>query len=168
MNIIEVNGNILDCPNGINVIVHQANINRKMGAGVALALANKWPIVAETDLTNNKSQKFNTLGDLSACQVENEPRKFVFNLYGQSLYEDSLAGCRTDYNAVIVGFRKIKTIVTSWIDKFEFFPVIGVPKYMGSDLAGGDWDIYRTIIEKTFVNTNINIVIVNFGKTIKR
>jgi O-acetyl-ADP-ribose deacetylase (regulator of RNase III) len=166
--ITEVPGNILDCPNGVNVIVHQANINRRMGSGVALALINKWPIVAETDKSHNKSQKFNTLGDISACQVESDPQTFVFNLYGQSLFEDSLAGCRTDYNAVVSGFNKVSKVLEHWKKNFNFVPVVGVPKYMGSDLAGGNWEIYSKIIEETFRDTNIDVIIVDFGKTIKR
>lgn len=172
MNIKEVRGDITDCPAGINVIVHQANINRRMGSGVALALCNKWPSVRKTDLEYKSEKKFNSLGEISICQVEQTPPIFVINLYGQSLYEDSLAGCRTDYNAVISGFKLIKHNLELWrmglvIDR-KLSPIIGIPKFMGCDLAGGNWEIYYKIIEQTFIDTDFEIVIVNFGKTINR
>lgn len=162
MNIKTVPGNIVDTPEGINVIIHQANIDKRMGAGVALALCDKWPEIRNTDREWTKEDK-NTLGDFSIIQVESGP-KFVFNLYGQSILFDSLAGCRTDYNAVIAGFAKIRNLLESWRNKWGFEAVIGIPRLMGCGLAGGNWEIYYKIIEETFKNTDFTIVIVDFGK----
>ena len=167
MNILEVQGDITHCPEGINVIIHQANINRKMASGVAKAICDKWPVVRKTDLENQPDLISNFLGTVSFCEVELNPLTYVFNLYGQSLYWDSLAGCRTDYNAVVRGFSKIKVAIDHLVEN-EFNPVIGIPKYMGCDLAGGNWEIYYKIIEQTFIDTDTKIVIVNFGKTITR
>lgn len=167
MNIKEVPGDITQCPAGINVIVHQANINRRMGSGVALALCNKWPIVRETDANHRPELEYNILGTISSCLVETNPLTFVINLYGQSLYKDSIAGCRTDYNAVVNGFRRVRESV-EYCESQGMKPVIGLPKFMGCDLAGGNWEIYYKIIEQTFIDTDFEIVIVNFGKTIKR
>jgi O-acetyl-ADP-ribose deacetylase (regulator of RNase III) len=167
MKIKEVIGDITHRPEGINFIVHQANINRCMKSGVAKAICDKWPIVRQTDDTYNSIQKFNNLGDVSICRVEVDPNVFVANLYGQSLFDNSLAGCRTDYNAVINGFSRIRSVV-EYSKRKDFVPIVGIPKFMGCDLAGGNWEIYFKIIEQTFIDTNTEIVIVNFGKTIIR
>jgi hypothetical protein len=162
MNIKEVPGNIVDCPEGVNCIIHQANINRRMGAGVALALCDKWPIIRETDQKHNPTQQCNELGDFSACQVEPDPI-FVFNLYAQSILFDSLAGCRTDYSAAVGGLAKIRNLLVTWESR-GFTPVVGVPRLMGCGLAGGNWEIYSKIITETFKNTSFDLVIVDFGK----
>lgn len=176
MKIQEVLGDITTLPENINVIIHQANINKIMRSGVAKALCDKWPIVAKVDISNT-SEKNNVLGTISVAAVEkesfeNDPfiygTKFVINLYGQSLFESSIAGCRTDYNAVIRGFSEIEKMLSEWKEIHEFNPIIGIPKYMGCDLAGGNWEIYYKIITETFKNTDFEIVIVNFGKTINR
>ena len=160
----EIRQNIVNCPEGINIILHQANINKRMGSGVALALKSKWPIVAEVDI--NTAHDINPLGTFTACEVQNDNGDplFIFNVYGQSLYEDSMAGCRTSNDAVVSSLNLIKMTVRSWELNHGFKPVIGVPKFMGSALAGGNWNIYSTILKEAFADTDWTLVVVDFNQ----
>lgn len=166
MKINTVDGNILTCPNGINTIVHQANTCAIMGGGVALALKNKWPQVYEVDKAHYQKaldrgmEMYNDetdarvyaeterLGKSSAAEIELENKKkgWCINLYGQRLRRPTLAGCATDYNAVVAAFNDLRKALNSFVERGGEIHV-GIPYLMGCGLAGGDWRIYQTIIE---------------------
>ena len=84
----------------------------------------------------------NELGDFSVAVVNKDPLVIVINLYGQSLTTDSLAGCRTNYDAVLCGLQKIKEFCnTRFRHRVPSEVVIGFPKFMGCGLGGGNWNI---------------------------
>lgn len=137
-----ITGNLLNFPRDINVLIHQANIEGNMGAGIAKSIAQKFPGAAEEDrraFLNGEAQ----LGNFSVFLQDD---KVIINLYGQSIRRKSSAGIPTDYNAVIAGFQK----VARWLSLVEGAHfVIGVPYKMGCALGGGDWGVYSSIIENT-------------------
>lgn len=139
-----IQGDLLKRPAGINVIIHQANINGKMGAGIARQIADQFPTVAAVDHQYWVAGAA-LLGHFS--QVRLIDGSIVVNLYGQSIRKFSSAGIPTDYNAVVKSFEAI----TEWLYKnpCSYDYVIGVPKLMGCALGGGDWNIYSAIIEAT-------------------
>lgn len=140
-----IEGNLLDFPEGIDILIHQANIEASMYSGIAGAITKRYPAAAEKD-----KQYFDrglaVLGGFSAYQFETD-FKFIVNLYGQSIAKLSSAGIPTDYNAVIMAFNEI----TNWLDSGfeEDVPIIGVPYAMGCGLGGGNWGIYEAIIQNT-------------------
>lgn len=136
-----ITGNLLDFPRDINVLVHQANIEGNMGAGIARAIAQKFPDAATEDRRAFLDGDA-TLGNFSACEVNG---KLIVNLYGQSIKRKSSAGIPTDYNAVIAGFEKL----SRWLEIISPDFTIGVPYKMGCALGGGDWGIYSSIINNT-------------------
>ena len=176
MKFTTVKGNICDRPNGINTIIHQANTQGVMGAGVALALKTKWPEVEKADQEvherlravgmDNKERSEFLLGLYSRAGniTGEEPTFAVYNLYGQELRRPSLAGAATSYDAVIRGFRDI---IINFKDRCaedsNFSPVIGIPHLMGCGIAGGDWDLYELIIKKAFEDTRFPVVFVDFN-----
>lgn len=150
-----IKGDLLKRPAGINVIIHQANINGAMGAGIAAQIAKQFPEAAKVDKRAYKRAEAK-LGEFSyahlpwGSEVSNEFT--IINLYGQSIKKLSSAGIPTDYNAVVKSFQAItQWLLDGWLDLIAMGrpPVIGVPKLMGCALGGGDWGIYSAIIEAT-------------------
>lgn len=175
-NIKIVEGDITQCPEGINVIMHQANTQNVMGAGVALALRNKWPKVFEADTRIHDRYK-NIAANLKVSVPEYLLGRFsvttwfpkddgglvrVFNLYGQHLNSASLAGHPTDYNAVFIGMKRVAVALKIITEREGVEIILGIPYLMGCGLAGGDWNIYSSIINTVFGNLPYKVVIVKF------
>lgn len=136
-----------------DIAFHCANPNSVMGAGVALALKNKWPIVAEADKKDLRNPK-KRLGHYSAARLDDG--RVVVNLYGQKgVGSDGRPlnrNCQYDhlYNAMFRACWKIKT------DKKVF---IGVPYKMASDRAGGSWIIVEAMLQDLETRFNIEFII---------
>lgn len=139
-----IKGDLLNFPMGINLIIHQANIDGAMKSGIAGAITKRYPEAAAADLKAYGEGKAQ-LGHFSYHKYEDTGR-IIVNLYGQSIKFTSTAGIPTDYNAVIVGLERVR----KWIDTFENSDdvIIGVPYLMGCGLGGGDWAVYSKIIDK--------------------
>lgn len=72
-------GNLLDSDS--KFIAHCANVHCTMGAGIALALANKWPEVAAADKTTEHTAICNKYGRYSRADLPDG--RAVYNLYAQ-------------------------------------------------------------------------------------
>ena len=121
-------GNLLDIPTGI--ICQQVNCRGVMGAGLAMAIRNRWPVVYETYLRNFRAGLLG-LGKVFVVRVG--PALFVANLCGQDRYGRDR--CYTDYAALEQCFTKLR----EWRDSKSPELTIFVPTGMGCGLAGGDW-----------------------------
>lgn len=119
------------------VICHQVNIQGAMGAGLALAIKRKWPIVFEKYKVMCDRQLFH-LGSIQPVQVSET--LWVCNLAGQEFYGK---GLQTDYEAVRMGLEKIN----KWAGDRNF--QVYLPYKMGAGLAGGDWAVIEQIIKET-------------------
>lgn len=124
----EILGDILHVTSG--VIVHQVNLQRIMGAGLALQIRKKYPIVYQRFLTNDAE-----LGDVLMVKVTDD--LWVANLYGQEFYGSH--GRYTDYDAVEIGLTTIAYMVG--------LNPIYIPFNMGCGLAGGSWPVIYNLIE---------------------
>jgi len=122
-----INQNILEIESGI--ITHQVNCKKVMGAGLALKIKKKWPIVFK------KYKSFEgKLGDVDLIEVGEN--LFVANLYGQEGYgKDKIY---TNYDALRECFKKLK----------EYDKQIYIPHAIGCGLGGGDWNIVCDMLEK--------------------
>jgi O-acetyl-ADP-ribose deacetylase (regulator of RNase III) len=176
----EINGDITDLPEGINVIVHQANTHNVMGGGVALTLRKKWPECYEEDTrvynlfvsgckasgaTENDAQEALLGGSSITIPIEiNDEGETIriVNLYGQRLGVNSRDGIPTDYEAVRYGLGRLSLELLREAVSGEKI-TLGLPYGMGCGLGGGDWDIYRKIIEETLGESGIDTVIVKYG-----
>lgn len=144
-------GNLLDSQ--AQVIAHQANCLGLMGAGVALAIRNKWPEVFE------KYQDY-------CCRRETEPSallgtaqpvlvsdgRFVMNLFGQLGVRRSAGQELTNYVALETSMQW----TASWM-KSQGLTTIAMPYMIGCGLGGGNWDTVLDIIHRVFDNTNISV-----------
>lgn len=137
----KVTGDILAAGHGI--ICHQVNCQMVMGAGLALAVRSKWPHVYTEYRQLTKWDPKQLLG---RCQVvEVEPKTlYVANLFGQFNYGRKKGVVYTDYGALGNALTQLK----GWhaANCHPKFP-IWIPYGMGCNLAGGNWEVVRGLID---------------------
>lgn len=121
----KINMSILDAQNGM--VVHQVNCRGKMGAGLALAIRNKWPKVY-SDYMDRFIHRGIALGEVIFTKVT--PELVVASLAGQYDYGREKR-CYTQYDAVVTGLKAIR--------ETNIHPVY-IPYGMGCTLAGGNWE----------------------------
>lgn len=124
---------------GINghfdVIVHGANCQCVMGAGIAKAIRDVFPEAYGADLETPKGDR-SKLGTISFVQVwPNDRPLWIVNAYTQFHYRGE--GVRADYDAVRSAMRLVKQQFAG--------KRIGYPK-IGAGLARGDWTQLARII----------------------
>ena len=123
-----------------DVIVHGCNCFHSMGAGVAKQIAYRWPNALKSD----KSTIYgctSKLGSFSVatCYDCNDISFFVVNAYTQFLYGSS--GRKVNYESIAKCFEGIR-------DAYHPATRIAYPQ-IGCGLAGGNWNIVKTIIDET-------------------
>lgn len=132
-------------------IIHQANIYRTFGAGIARAIRSKFPYAFQADFETIQADE-EKIGFFSVGfppVASNSP--FVYNLYSQ----EGLAPSHTNYNAMYDGLRQI-------VRHLQVFNIkrVGLPYQMGCGLADGNWEIVKVIIEQAFAGSGIEVIIV--------
>lgn len=146
-----VSGNLLDFPERINVICHQANINNKFGAGLAKQIKERYPVAYKVDSEAYK-KGLAVLGSYTYAKLRDN--KYIFNCYAQDLYEKSLANIPTSYDAIYSSLMCVKgKLYEIHHNNEEFIPHIGFPYKMGCGLGGGNWEIYKKIIDECIGNS---------------
>jgi len=138
----EYNNDILIVKQGI--ICHQVNCRGKMGAGIALSIRKKWPIVYNEYINAFKKGEL-SLGNVILSKINSH--LYVANLCGQYYY--GRKGKYTEYIAIRTCLKYINKI--SWNKGLTIY----IPKNMGCGLAGGDWSIIYKIIEEEIPNAII-------------
>lgn len=143
---------IFDKSNDLNVIVHCCNCLNTMGSGIALQIKKKYPAAyaADTEFHNSYSpHNVEQLGKISYAKVGKD--LYVINLYGQLTY--GLCERKINYEAFYTGLEKSLEIIKK-IRKENFFDKlnVGFPYKIGSDRAGGDWNIVLAMITSVFEN----------------
>lgn len=130
-----------------DVIVHGANCQCVMGAGIARAIRETFPEAYEADLETPKGVRAK-LGTISCVRVQRDGRSlWVVNAYTQFHYRGS--GVRVDYDAVRSSMRLVKQQFTG--------TRIGYPK-IGAGLARGDWTRLARIIDEELEGEDHTVV----------
>lgn len=153
----ELDGNLLECPGGINVIGHGANTMGKMKSGIAKSIVELWPAVAEADRDMHaKMSKAGLcyLGEVLEIKVSESPELFVVNLYQQATTRTSHPNKirHVDYEAVYSALVKMEKLFPGEDAHFGF------PKNLGCGLAGGEWTIVKSMIDHVYQNRKVTIV----------
>ena len=148
-----INGNILNCSE--NIIVHQTNCLGVMGAGLALQLRKKYPIIFDKyKILCDLYKKFpnSLMGYTQIVNVDNS--KYVMNCFGQLSYG---TGLQTDYESLKLSLNQVKEYA-------EYNNLsVAIPYKIGCGLAGGDWNIVYKIIEDIFAKSPIKCVLYKYG-----
>ncbi len=161
MKIEHIDGDLLDFPNGINVIGHNCNCQAVQGAGVALQVKNRYPKAYEADKTHHavyQSKGTSQLGTYSSADVGDG--KIIVNLYGQDGY--GTATRQLNYEAI---YKAMETLMKNMTRNSHKQYVIGFPYLMGCHLAGGNFLIVESMIKAIFEDcSNIKVYIVKYNK----
>ena len=170
MNIIEKQGNLLvpstylneeDSNRELNGI-HGCNAQGIMGAGLALQVRSKSEEVYQVykqacDTKTNDKQSL--LGTITFKRLSPDPITII-NAIIQ--LETGVHKRQVNYEAVAQVFDRIATTILNHPNT-QF--TLAIPKYFGSALAGGNWNIIRTIIEESLNKfSNVNLYIVEYKK----
>src|SRR5262245_7845040 len=134
-----ITGDLLDLAvrGRFDVIVHGANCQCEMGAGIAKSIRALFPEAYEADRATKKGER-PKLGTISVAEVVRGSARFhVVNAYTQ--FDCRGRGIRVDYDAVRSAMKLIK-------QRFHG-QRIGYPK-IGAGLAHGDWDRLSKIIDE--------------------
>ena len=146
-----VNGDLLQ--SNLPLIAHQTNCLGVMGAGIAKSIKNKWSIVYTqyVDKCRHYNYSKELLGKCQVCVTEDEPIKFVVNLFGEYSFTESVApfeNRHTDYDALKKSLLHLKAICEN-----TEITKIGIPYKLGCGLAGGDWDgVVYPMLQELFAN----------------
>jgi O-acetyl-ADP-ribose deacetylase (regulator of RNase III) len=128
------------------VIAHCANCFCTFGAGIALQIKHMFPEAYEADCATVSGDE-TKLGSLSFSEKNGLT---VVNLYGQFDFRGRRSGkMDVDYDAVRSAIREMKEKFTG--------KTFGLPK-LGSDLAGGDWNVIEKIISEEMLGEYVTIV----------
>jgi hypothetical protein len=135
-------------PSQTIIIPHCCNDINAMGAGVARALFEKWPVVKSHYHANAELQR---LGQVFMIPVEggtDNPRVYVANMIGQhGVGVDEYGEAPVRYSALTIAMFRINR----WMDSLNIpNPVIHCPKF-GSALAGGDWMVIEKLIKEIWL-----------------
>ena len=131
----------------VDVIAHQANCQLVFGAGLARQIKQHFPVAYEADCQTKKGDK-NKLGTLSMA-YDQRYNLYIFNLYGQYRYGRDKQ--HTDYEALENSLKEMYFVLRSGtMHDPEIKPDcrIGIPR-LGCGLAGGDWNIVESLVDKT-------------------
>jgi O-acetyl-ADP-ribose deacetylase (regulator of RNase III) len=134
-----ITGDLLDLALGgaFDVVVHGANCQCTMGAGIAKSIREQFPEAYEADCATRKGDR-SKLGSITSALVVRGPVRFhVVNAYTQFHYRGS--GGRVDYDAVARAMREVRSRFSG--------KRIGYPK-IGAGLGRGDWSQLSAIVEE--------------------
>ena len=128
--------NILNIKNGI--ICHQVNAMGKMGAGLALDIRKKWPIVYKDYMIAYNEGNLK-LGNVIFTKIE-KCNIIIASCVGQKFYGKK--GKHTIYRAVEKYLEKVE------IKSKELQLPVHLPYKIGCGLAGGNWKIVERMIKE--------------------
>lgn len=151
-----VKGDLLesDC----TVIMHQANCFSIMGAGVAKAIADKYPNAKKVDKESHYSPEYK-YGKFTYSVEDNGVT--IANLYGQfnlgrfKSYEEKVERERMLRMAVNLFLFSAKANNSGTVNLKK----VGVPYKIGCGISGGDWDVVARILNEASQTHDIDIYI---------
>jgi O-acetyl-ADP-ribose deacetylase (regulator of RNase III) len=151
----EIKANLLDFPEGINVLCHVCNCCNTMGSGIASQIKLRYPqaYLADTEY-NKKYSKENMLGSFSGAVLEDG--KKILNLYAQ--YNYGRESRQLNYESFYLCLERLKSSIQKSDKKY----IVGFPYKIGSDRAGGDWNVVLAMIHSVFDNSGIDVIICRY------
>lgn len=149
-------GNLLEHFTGrarpeVSAIAHVCNCQGVMGSGIAKAIRTRYPEAYQAYKSFEKnSSKGLSLGSVSTAVIDSD--KHIYNLHAQQFYGTD--GRRyLNYEAL---YASLENVCDSMC--FSGLKTLGVPYKMGSDRAGGDWNVVAAMLSSIFEQHNIEVI----------
>jgi O-acetyl-ADP-ribose deacetylase (regulator of RNase III) len=164
MSLEHVKGNLLDFPAGITVIAHSCNGRGKegvMGAGLALAIKERYPEAFAAYEEARNSEQGLVLGTFSMAKLPDDKR--IINLITQERVGNDKDVRYVDYEAFYVAVRTLRDSLEHAHKQGRNY-VLGLPYKISCGLANGDWCVILGILECLFKDSPIRCVIVELEK----
>ena len=143
----------------IDGLAHCANAQGVMGAGIAKQIAKEYPKVLteyKQDLNNWYYQGKERSFEKMLGKVSELSNPYIFSIIGQA--DVGTDKRQVNYGAIAAGLSQI---IATHVNENKF--KLGIPKYMGCGLAGGDWEIMSEIIYGMFRHVhNIDLYIIEY------
>ena len=134
------------------ILVQQVNCQGVMNAGLAKAIADKFPIVKEKYLESFKGREKSALfGKISVIPLDNEGKLSVANVYSQEYYGNPKFTGKV-YTCEDILVNSIKRLSEKYPDKMVY-----IPEKIGCGFGGGNWESIKGKIDLLGKN-NIRIV----------
>lgn len=132
------------------ILLHQVNCQGVMGAGIAKAFRDKWPVVFKQYKEVCDAGKAK-LGKAHFVQIDEE--LYVVNLFGQDRYGRDKR--YTDYMKLRMALRLAKEGVDTLQNLFKGKLPVYFPYRMSSASAGGDWYLVQKMVKNIFPGATI-------------
>lgn len=150
-------GNIFDNFEGraklkVAAIAHVCNCQGVMGSGIAKEIRARYPEAYQSYKDFELRHSGLKLGTMSSAAIR--PDKIIYNLHAQ-LYYGTDRNRYLDYEGLYSALEKACDDMC-----YRGLKSIAVPFNMGSDRAGGDWNVVKTMVESVFDKANINVIAV--------
>ncbi len=150
----------------VDFMVHQVNCAGVMGSGIALQIKNACPQHFEDyqNVCNNIPEGKTPLGQSVGTFVKDAEDRisgFIIGLFGQQAYGNDER--QTNYFAFASALHHFLTRYADICNQCESVLTIGMPKLIGCDRAGGDWEIISKILEDAEKQIGIEFHIYEFA-----
>jgi hypothetical protein len=163
-----INGCLLDAfdRNELDVIAHCANMQNTFGSGIAKSIKERYPEAYEYDtIWYNEYKDWGFGSSYSFAEVHRfcvdpllDDPQTIFNLYGQEYYGTHKR--QLNYGRISEALNDMSKFISGYNDSYR----IGFPYKMGSDRAGGSWEIVLEMIEYYFKDLDVKIYKLDGGK----
>lgn len=141
---------------GVKVITHICNTIGGWGKGFVLAVSRRWPEPEKEYRAWHRNRSKNDFG-LGAVQfVQVDKYLWVANMIGQQGIKRGSKGHPIRYEAVEAGLAKVAE------KALELEASVHMPR-IGTGLAGGKWNQIEPIIERTLLNSNVQVYVYDFS-----
>ena len=159
--ITRIQGDLLEWPNGANVLLQICNTLCKMRSGLAKNIVAKYPEVEIAD--NEAGAKYsNILGTFSVATLSDG--KKVVNAYAQASINRGRARNRClNYEALYTVLNDINKILVAKNKKGANY-ILQMPALLGCDRAGGDVRILNAMLEVIFGESPLQVYVVEYNK----
>lgn len=158
MPLVFTQGDLLDWPTGITVLVHGANSRGLHGAGLAKQIADRYPDAAaeyrewcEGGLGGRAH-----LGTFYVSHVDDGAHRVVWLVSQRDVGTDRR---QVDYEAVYTGLAVLnQTLISAQTEGRDY--VLGMPAWIGCGLAGGAAPVIEAMVKHIYAKSAVKCVVV--------
>lgn len=171
MAVVYTQGDLLTWPADITVLAHGVSLQRVLGAGLALQIAERYPEAKQAYLDAFEPPEANPvalglhrgpqLGDLIVAPVEGDTKRICHCVTQDGIGRDRR---RLDYEALYRALEQLKTLLEGAAAEGRHW-VLGMPAWIGCGLAGGAPRIVEAMVTHLFHQSPVKCVVVQQPST---